>query len=186
MLQKILSLFPPGIHPLTLVSDPDQLLAGEAVMLELANRGFQVIQENDPVLLRHRVEAARPFTTQHPIVIITTGLLEDLPYDLYQSAYRLTFSLHQYFPNLAYPVLQTLNPDQVEKLVSCPPPAETLSRKKTIDYLLRQVFNADPGTLSQPHTLIAWLNVYHQSQSPLPELLQTGLVERLKSPSRVS
>ena len=180
MIAEILSLFPPHAHPLTLVSDPDRLLAGEAVMLELAQRGFQVVQENDPVVLRHRVEEARPFATQHPVVVITTGSLEDLPYDLYQPAYRLTLSLHSYFPNLAYPVLQTLSPDQVEKLASCLPPAETLSRQKTIDYLLREVFNADLSSLSQPHALIAWMNDYHQRQSPLPALLRSGLVERLK------
>jgi len=180
MIDELLSLFPPHIHPLTLVSDPDRLLAGEALMSELARRGFRVIQENDPVLWRHRVEDARPFTPEQPILVITTSLLEDLPYDLYQPAYRLALSLHQYFPNLAYPVLQTLSPDQVEKLGSCTPPAETLSRQKTIDYLLREVFNADPATLSQPHALIAWLNDYHQSQSPLSNLLRSGLIERLK------
>jgi len=180
MHKQILDLFPAHIHPLTLIGDPDRLLAGEVVMLELAQRGFRVIQENDPVLLRHRVEETRPFTTQHPVVVITAGSLEDLPYDLYQPAYRLALSLHQYFPNLAYPVLQTLSPDQVEKLGYCPPPADTLSRQKTIDYLLREVFNADPVALSQPHALIAWLNDYHQSQSYLPELIRSGLVERLQ------
>ena len=180
MLYNILSLFPPHNHLLTLVSDPDRLLAGEKVMLELAQRGFQIIQENDLVLLRHRVEASRPFTTQQPVIVITTSALEDLPFDLYQPAYRLTLSLHQYFPNLTYPVLQTLSPDQLEKLGSCPPPVETLSRQKTIDYLLRDIFNADPNSLIQPPTLIAWLNDYHQRQSPLPELLRSSLVERLK------
>lgn len=163
-----------------MVSDPDRLLASEVVMLELALRGFQVIQESDPVFLRHRVEESRPFTQEHPVLIITAGLLEDLPYDLYQPAYRLTLALHQFFPNLAYPVLQTLSPDQVEKLGPCTPPAESLSRQKTIDYLLREVFNADAIALGQPHALIAWLNNYHSNQTTLPELLQSGLVERLK------
>ena len=180
MYQKILSLFPPNIHPLNLVSDPDRLLAGEAMMLELSHRGFQVIQENDPAFLRHWVEETRPFTNHNPVIIITTGVLEDMPYDLYQPAYRLSLSLHQYFPNLAYPVLQTLSPDQVEKLGSSIPPAEPLSRQKTIEYLLREVFNADTVALNQPHALIAWVNDYHHRQTSLPELLRSGLVERLK------
>ena len=130
--------------------------------------------------MRHRVEEVRPFIPERPVLLITTGAPENLPYDLYQPAYRLTLSLHQYFPNLAYPVLQTLSPDQVEKLGYCPPPTDTLSRQKTIDYLLREVFNADPTALGQPHALVAWLNDYHQSQSPLPEVLRSSLVERLK------
>ena len=181
MLSRILSLFPSHTHPLTLVSDPDQLLAGEVLMMELTNRGFQVIQEHDPVLLRLRVEEARPFTREHPVIISTTGVLEDMPYDLYQPAYRISLSLHQYFPNLAYPVLQTLNPDQIEKLTSCQPPVETLSRQNTIDYLLREVFEIDPITLNQPHVLIEWLNEYHYRLSPLPELLRSSIVERLKN-----
>jgi hypothetical protein len=181
MIADVVNLFPPHNHPLTLVSDPDQLLASEAVTIELVRRGFKILHENDPVILRYCVEKARPFTPQHPVLLINSGSLEDLPYDLYQPAYRLTLSLHQYFPNLAYPVLQTLSPDQVEKLGSCSQPVETLSRQKTIDYLLREIFNADPVALSQPYALIAWLNDYHQSQSTLPDLLRSRLVERLKS-----
>ncbi len=180
MIDDVLKLFPSYTHPLTLVSDPDRFLSGEMVVSELAKCGFQVIQEDDPVFLHHRLEEARPFSQEHPVIITTTGALENMPYDIYQPAYRLSLSLHQFFPNLAYPVLQTLNPDQIEKLASCQPPVETLSRQKTIDYLLREVFDADPTALSQPHALIAWLNDYHHRQSPLPELLRSGLVERLK------
>ncbi len=132
------------------------------------------------VLMRHRMEEARPFTADHPIILTTTGPLEDLPYDLYQDAYRINISLHQFFPNLAYPVLQMLKPDQIEILESRLQPVQPLSRLKTINYLLQEVFNADPSSLSQPYALIAWLNDYHRRQSPLPELLRTSLVDRLK------
>ena len=77
-------------------------------------------------------------------------------------------------------MLQTLSPEQIEKLATCQQPVETLSRQKTMDYLLREVFDADPIALSQPHALIAWLNDYHHRPSPLPELLRFSLVERLK------
>ncbi|GAP13547.1 protein containg PglZ domain [Longilinea arvoryzae] len=180
MIASLRNYFPSHIHPLTLVSDPDRLMAGETLMAELTQRGFQVIQETDPALLRHRMEEARPFTTDHPIILTTTGQLEDLPYDLYQGAYRINLSLHQYFPNLAYPVLQMLSPDQIEILESRLQPVQPLSRQKTINYLLQEVFNADPGSLSQPSSLIAWINDYHHRQSPLPELLRTNLVERVR------
>ena len=52
---NLLRYFPPHIHPLTLVNDPDRLLAGETLMAELTRRGFQIIQEEDPVLLRPRM-----------------------------------------------------------------------------------------------------------------------------------
>ena len=177
----LLNLFPPHTHPLTLVSDPDRLLAGEAIAFELVRQGFELIQENDPVLLRRQVEAARPFTREHPVIVLTSGALEALPYDLYQPAHRLNLSLHHFFPTLAYPVLQSLAPDQVEKLAACQLPEKTLSRRKTMDYLLEQVFHADPHRLGQPHALIAWLNDYHHSGSPLPEALRAALIERLSA-----
>ncbi len=180
MFQKIISAFPAHVHPLTLVSDLDRLLAGEVILGELVKREFHVIQEDDPIILRHRVEVLSTFSVQHPLIIITTGILENLPYDLYQPANRLVFSLHQFFPNLAYPVLQTLSPDQIEKLGTRISPSEALSRGKSIDYILRVLFSADPTSLNQPHAFINWLNNYHQEQSPFPELLRTSFVNRLK------
>jgi len=180
MLLDLLNFFPAHTHPLTLVSDPDRLLAGEEVMQSLTERGFRLIEENDPVILRYRVEEARPFTPENPLIIVTPEALEDLPFDLYQQAYRLELSLHQFFPQLAYPILQLLAPDQIEILGSCQLPLETLSRQKTIEFILREVFAADPTRLGQPDALIAWLAEYHQRNSPLAAPLREALVARLK------
>lgn len=180
MITEILNLFPPHTHPLTLVSDPDGLLGGETTLVSLAQRGFTLVQEKDPALLRHRVEEVRPFSAEHPLLIITDSLLEELPYDLWQQGHRVQLSIHQYFPNLAYPVVQALSPAQLERLADCSQPVETLGRQKTIEYLLRVVFDADPSFLTQPHQLVAWLAQYHQNQGRLPPLLQDSLVERLK------
>lgn len=180
---SILSLFPPHTHPLTLVRDPDRLLAGETMLSELLGRGFNIIQENDPVLLRNRVEELRPFTPENPLIIITSGSLEDLPYDLYQPAHYIRLMLHQFFPNLTYPVLQSLSPEQIEKLDTCQQPLLTLGRQKTIDYLLHEVFDADEIVLRQPHALVAWLNDFHHQNSHLPILLRISLTEQLKQQS---
>ena len=67
---NLLRYFPSHIHPLTLVSDPDHLLAGEALMAELTRRGFQIIQEADPVLLRRRVDDC---------LLYTSDAADDLP-----------------------------------------------------------------------------------------------------------
>ncbi len=180
MKAEILKYFPPHTHPLVLVSDPDRLLAGEALLVELTRRGFKFIQEEDPVLLRYRIEEARPFSLDHPIIITTNGALEDLPYDLYQYGHRINLSLHQLFPNLAYPVLQTLLPEHIEKLGTCRQPNQPLSRQKTIDFVLREVFQAEPLELCQPHALLTWLSNYHHQFMQLPDLLRNSLVEQLK------
>jgi hypothetical protein len=180
MITGILNLFPPHTHPLTLVSDPDGLLGSEVTLVDLTQRGFTLIKEKDPVLLRHRLEEARPFSAEHPVLIITAGTLEELPYDLWQQGLRIQLSIHQYFPNLTYPIVQTLSPPQLERLANCSQPFEPLGRQKTIDFLLRVVFDADPSFLTQPHQLVSWLIQYHQNQDPLSTILQDGLIERLK------
>ena len=180
MISKLLDLFPSHTHPLTLVSDVDCLLASEATLKELKNRGFEIIQEDDPVLLRYRAEEFRPFTAEHPIIIYTTGELEDLPYDLYQAAYRISLSLHQFFPNLAYPIVKVLSPQQIEKLELLKQPEQILSRQKTIDYLLSEIFGVDMNVLNQPQGLIGWLSEYHHRQNFLPDLLKENLVNQLE------
>ena len=125
------------------------------------------------------MEEARPISVERPVVVIDKGAVEDLPYDLWQPGYCLHLSIHQYFPNLVYPVLQALNPAQLERLASCPQPAAPLGRQQTIQYLLKRVFGADPALLSQPYQFIAWLLKYHQSQSALPPLLLNTLLEQL-------
>lgn len=180
MHQKILQLFPPHVHPLTTVSDPDGLLGGETTRAELTRRGFAIIQENDPILLRRRMSEVIAPSVEHPLLIITPGPLSELPYDMWQPGYRVELSLHQYFPNLAYPVLQTLFPSQLEKLSQVILPNAPLGRQSTIEFLLREIFDADPAQLTLPHHLIGWLTRYHQAGSPMPPLLQDFLIERLR------
>jgi hypothetical protein len=47
--EAVLAYFPPRTHPLTLVSDPDDVLAEESLVATLAGRGFTLISEPDPV-----------------------------------------------------------------------------------------------------------------------------------------
>jgi hypothetical protein len=89
MLTVILRHLPPHAHPLTLVSDPDGLLADEGALAALAERGFRLVVEDVPVRLRHHVEAHRPFTAGQPLIIVTAGRLEKLPYDLRQAGQRV-------------------------------------------------------------------------------------------------
>jgi len=182
MLPALLQVFPARVHPLTLVSDPDNLLADEALLAALIERGFTLIQETDPILLRHRIEQARPFTHQHPVLVITPGALESLPYDLWQQGHRLSLDLHTYFPGLAYPILRSLSPLQRSRLWQIPQPSERLGNRGTVDYLLQHIFDLLPGALQRPAELIAWLgDVHNQGLMPLPEALLTRLLAQLQS-----
>ena len=180
MIKSVLLHFPPHTHPLTLVSDPDGLLADEDVLAALAERGFTLVNEPDPVALRQRVEALRPWSVDHPLIVVTAGPLNQLPYDLWQQGQHVTLALHTFFSNLAYPVVRALTPAQRYRLSQSPPPPRRLGRRGTVEFLLRYVFAADLETLHRPARLIAWLDQMHQQTDPLPPVLAGHLLARLQ------
>jgi len=175
----LLEIFPYNAHPLILVSDPDELLTDEAVLSALTERGFTIIQETDPILLRYRVEQVKPFQLSTPVIVITDGALESLPYDLWQQGQRVTLALHTFFPNLSYPILRALTPRQRTRLSQVTPPRETLGERRTIEFLLQHVFGFRSSLLQQPAYFILWLGEYHQTLAPLPAPILEYALEQL-------
>ncbi len=177
---RILGRFPSHTHPLTLASDPDGLLAEESLLTELCARGFTVIDEVDPVELRRRVESARPWSAARPVIVQAPAELNRLPYDLWQEGHKVSLSLHEFFPNLAYPAVSALTPTQRWRLSLAPPPPNRLGPQGTVEFILRAVFVADLSALEGPARLIAWLNEYHQLGEPMPSELGDYLLRRLQ------
>ena len=176
MLQRILAHFPAHTHPLTAVSDPDGLLGEEEVLAALVARGFTLVAEPDPVHLRHRLAQLEPWSAERPVVVVTAGALNALPYDIWQEARRVELALHTFFPTLSYPLVRLLSPAQRWQLARAPLPAQPLARQATAEFLLRHVFGADAALLAQPAQLIAWLDGYHARPEPMPgDLAQTLL-----------
>lgn len=176
-------LFPADTHPLTLASDPDGLLADEQVLSMLAERGFTIVQERDPILLRHRVEQFKPFHPSAPVLIITEGELENLPYDLWQQGQHVQLAIHTFFPNLSYPILRTLSSLQRARLGQVKLPQATLGEHRTIEFLLENVFGLQSGIIQRPVNFILWLDEYHQSLAPLPVPILEYVLQQLHANS---
>ncbi|MHB1415910.1 MAG: BREX-3 system phosphatase PglZ [Chloroflexota bacterium] len=181
MLERILSRFPRQVHALTLAEDPDGVLAEEKILKELGVRGIRVIAEQDPMRLRCRVEQARPWTPERPLVVVTPEPLNRLPYDLWQQGQHVVLALHESYPNLAYPVIRTLTPAQRWRLTTAPQPDRRLSRQDTVEHVLRHVFGVNFDSLREPAGLVAWLNTYHQQAEPMPAPLAESLLARLRA-----
>jgi PglZ domain len=181
MRDVILRYFEPETHPLTLVSDPDGVLADEKVATALDGRRFRIVGDTDPVLLRLHVERARPWTVERPLIIVTTGPLKELPYDLWQQGHRVTLSLDVFFANLVTPVVRELTSEQRERLSKAPAPVEPLGRQATVLHVLRHVFGTDLDELRQPGTLIAWLNDLHARAEPLPSSVAAYVIASLRA-----
>lgn len=184
MLDRVLAYFPPHTHPLTLVSDPDALLADEGMLAVLNERGFRLINERDPILLRYTVQQAHPITPEAPVIIITTEALETLPYDLWQQGYQVVLALHQIFPNLAYPALRELSPGQRHRLNAVQAtqgiPPTVLAYRDSLDYLLQMVFDVEPGRLRSIADWLPWLDAYHACNDPMSPILAQHLISRLR------
>jgi hypothetical protein len=54
---EILAEFPPSVYRLTLVADPDELLAEEGVAAALGKRGYEMLNYEDPIAFRYAYES---------------------------------------------------------------------------------------------------------------------------------
>src|SRR5215216_5549147 len=86
---EILRDFPPGVYRLTLVADPDELLAEEGVAAALGERGYEMLNYEDPIAFCYAYEANYRSRWERgedvPLVVILRGEandLDSLPYDL--------------------------------------------------------------------------------------------------------
>lgn len=180
MLNRVFSQFPPHTYALTLVSDPDNVLADESILNELAQRGFSILNEPDPIRLRYQVATTGELSAERPLLIITPGPVNHLPYDLWQQAQHVTLALHTFFPRLNYHIIRQLTSQQRWQLSQRPAPARSLGREETIAFVLHHLFEAEPAALQTAPALVAWLNRYHTSHlEPMPHLLADYLLEQL-------
>ena len=183
MLELTLRHFPPYTHALTLVADPDGMLADEKMESALRACGFRLICEEDPVALRYAYSCAQPVSVEQPVIVVVAGDLNRAPYDIWQQAHHVELALYRLFPNLDYQTLKQLSPAQRGRLAAAlvrTPVRQLLSLRATFEYLLRQLFACDIPNLQTPSALVAWLADYHALYDPMPAVLITHLQQQLR------
>ncbi len=171
MLNDLLKLFPEKAYPLILAYDPDGLLTEESVLIALYECGFTIIHEADPVHLRHRVENSKPISIDTPIIIRTENPLNTLAFDLWQQGHHISLGSNTFFPNLAYPVLKQLTPNQIWRLGQFTSILKKLGQRGTMDFVLRVVFELDLSGIETIEDWVIWLSTYHQNWDSLPTVL---------------
>ncbi len=178
----ILELFPPHTHPLTLVSDPDELLADAEVIAALRERGFRLLQGDDPIRLRLAVRQVRPFTAEWPVVIVTTGELNNLPYDLWQQGRHIWLNLSTCWPGLELGVLRALTPRQRRLLGASMNRSAIaqLTARETRELALQRVFGFNYEQISTPAALVRWLAEYYAVKERLPPALADHVLAQLR------
>ena len=186
----ILAEFVPGVSRLTLVADPDDLLAEEQLALALRQQGFDLIDFNDPVEFRFAYESRyrevwdRGEQTELSVILRLPGSdLDSLPFDLLQAGRKLSFSLGQIFPNLSYPVLEQLDPSLLDAIYQAQQvtPTEPMGDNGTRDFILRAVYRIAADLISTDVELLCALLRIHYARMKMPGDIPKRLVTVLNA-----
>lgn len=105
----------------TLVEDPDTLLADEAIFAKLNQRKYRVVEFSTPIALRYVYETyVRPSPDSRLVVIFRNGesVEELVPYDIRHTSIsrKVSFSMRTIFPKLDYSVLSELDRKYITEL----------------------------------------------------------------------
>ena len=185
---SILNDFVVGVNRLTLVADPDSLLSEEKLALQLRERGFDLIEFNDPIEFRYAYESKYRTIwdqgNQTDLVVILRlqdSELESLPYDLLQAGRKLAYNLGDLFPNLSYPVIEKVNRSLLDliydaQLKSSP---DRMGDNATKDFILRHVFGIATELITDDVDILRVLLRQHYGNVQLPHILGERIVQLL-------
>ncbi|HPM00738.1 MAG TPA: BREX-3 system phosphatase PglZ [Candidatus Cloacimonadota bacterium] len=186
----ILKEFVPNLSRLTLVSDPDCLLTEEKLAIELRNRGFDLIEFNDPIEFRYAYESKYrsiwDMGKQTDLVVILrleNTKLAALPYDLLQIGRKLSFSLGDIFPHLSYPVIEQIDRGLLDLLFDAQKKSspDRMGDNASKDFILRHVFGVAAELISTDVELMRFLLRLHYGKLAIPSILTDRLVEVLNN-----
>lgn len=185
----ILNDFVPNVSKLTLVADPDCLLTEEKLALKLRERGFDLIEFNDPVEFRYAYESKYRLIWdrgEHTDLVVILRLqdaeLESLPYDLLGAGRKLSFNMGDLFPNMSYPVIEKLDRSLLDSLFEAQRKSlpDRMGDNATKDYILRHVFGIAAELIVNDVELLRTLLRLHYGNLQLPLILSGRLIQVLK------
>jgi len=188
----ILKDFQSDINRLTLVSDPDGLLTEEKMLLEIKQRGFDLIPFEDPIAFRYAYESQyreiwdREEKTELVVVLRSQGDIAALPFDLVSVGRPLELSLHRLFPNLSYPVVASLDRSLLDDLYAAyvADNENRLGENATKDFVLRSCFRVERTMIqTEVDFLRATLPLVYAKKT-LPPVLADHLADSLSGHDR--
>ena len=187
---EILREFTPGAARLTVVDDPDGLLAEAGIVEALRARGFEVVSLNDRIAFRFFYESRYRSRRDRGdlgdlVAVFTTGEAHEhaVPYDVWQAGRKLSFSVGALFPKLSWPVVSALDRSDLDPLYAAQaqePPARRLGESGTRKFVLRHVFGIAPETIREASDLLRVLLRLHYRRLRLPWHLERHLVGALR------
>jgi hypothetical protein len=186
--ETILKEFIPNVSKLTLVADPDSLLTEEKLFVNLRQRGFDLIEFDDPIEFRYAYESKYRSIWdrgEHTDLVVILRLqnseLLSLPYDLLQAGRKLSFNLGELFPELSYPVIELLDRSMLDALFDAQQkgPSDRMGDNATKDFILRHVYGIPMDMISDDINLLRTLLRLHYSKTQMPPIFSERLVQIL-------
>ena len=186
---RILSEFVPGASRLTLVADPDGLLLEERVLASIRELKFELIPFDDPIAFRYAYEsqfrAHWDRGEQGNLVVVLHSSASDLgglPYDLLQSARRLSFGLGELFPKLSHSIVALLEPVDLDALYDAQRRHAPgfLGDNATKEFVLRHVFGIAPELILDSADLLSVLLRRHFKGRRIPVELDERLIQLIR------
>jgi len=187
---EILTFFTPKRESMLLAIDPDNLLRDDALLAEIQNRNYDVLELQDEAIFRNLFE--RNYRSRwdsgearHVVIIVHTLEKERyIPYDLWKKGRRVELSVAELFPGLNAIVVRELDNAYYTKLF--PAHQQLVARnellrgeRQTIEFILRVVFDLDPAASADPNRWVEFLIYKHYYARRLPRALETYLQENL-------
>ena len=187
---EILREFTPGVARLTVVDDPNGLLAEAGIVEALRARGFEVVSLDDRIAFRVFYESRYRSRGDRSdladvVAVFTTGEAHEhvVPYDLWRAGRKLSFSLGDLFPRLSWPVVNALDRSDLDALYMAQAqelPRRQIGESATRRFALRHVFGIAPETIRQASDLLRVLLRLHYRRLRLPWHLEHHLVTALR------
>ena len=186
---RILGEFISGAATVTLVADPDGLLLEEDLLARIRERGFEIIEFEDPVTFRYayesgiRVRRDRGEPVELVVVVRSPHTdIDSLPYDLLESGRRLSFSIGDLFPGLSRSVVAALDSGDLDALYDARrrDRQDVPGDKATSEFVLRHVFGIVPELIVAPSDLLAVLLRRHFAMRRIPRLLDEHFIDLIR------
>jgi len=185
----ILQHFREPIHRLTLVADPDGLMLEEELLAAVRRNGFDLLPFEDPIAFRYAYESSyrqhwdQGRDTDLVVILRSPGSrLSSLPHDLLQSGRTLTFSLHDLFPKLSYPLVSDLDLTDLQPLYQAYQGylGPQMGDRASALFVLKHVFSLVPDMIKTPADLLRLLLSRHMRAERVPPRLDALLLESLR------
>lgn len=190
----ILAQFTPEIAacaPVTVVIDPDRLLSEQKLLSALQERGFEVVQFDDPISFRYVYETrfrGRAGSSDGPrLVVATTDGDQPIPFDVHSAAAQvsriLTLSLGSLFPQLTPSVVAELDRDDLDALFRAQQVHQPgrLGENATKDFILRHVCEVAPELIRNAADLLRVLLRRHYQERQYPLSVDNRFISLVRS-----